>query len=67
MEEKNGEIFYPNLILGVLFKEKKVSYVKIVPSAGEVLADADGDGYPEVVYMYSDSENENRKLTDIKP
>lgn len=67
LEEKNGEIFYPNLILGVLFKEKKVLYVKIVPSVGEVLADADGDGYPEVLYEYECGENNCRVLTDIKP
>lgn len=62
-----GEIIYKNIIIATLMKGSEIIVVKEVPSIGEVFADADGDGFPEVVYEYDGSENTHRELTDLKP
>lgn len=61
------EIIYKNIIIAILMKGSEIMVVKEVPSIGEVFADADGDGFPEVVYEYDGNENTHRELTDLKP
>lgn len=64
---EDDEIIYENIVVAVLMKKNKILTIEEVPSVGEVFADADGDGFPEVIYQYEDSENTRRELTDLRP